>query len=73
MMIDLGVFKGEKKENQAIDLLNALVEMREMYNQLLNIAHSKQGYTEQQIREAKELTSNGFHVFISKMMSFKNK
>lgn len=68
-MINLEVFKGEKKENQAMDLLNGLVELREIYNYFLNIAHSKKGYTEQQVKEAKQLTSDGFHAFVSKIMS----
>ena len=66
-MVDLQVFKGEKKKGQIISLLDGLVEMRLMYNSLLEVAHAKKGYTEQQINEAKQLTSGGFHTFIGKI------
>ena len=69
-MIDLELFKEKKKENQAVELLNGLVEIRDLYNQFLDIAHSKQGYTEEQIKEARQLTSEGFYAFVSKIMSF---
>lgn len=71
-MINLKLYKNEKEQQNALNLVNAFAETRKMFNDIKEIADCENDkYTPSQKQEAKELVGGGFYRFVSIMISMR--